>query len=184
MTLYQATQSDVLNVAELTSEESRATATPMMEQFIEIKAANPGSLLFYRMGDFYELFFEDAVDGGAGLALRTAAQKFEHLIQTVLLHLGFVLVLLEGRFQLRRLGRTHHLGQGAQDLSLGVIDVLERVVEQGVELGGELAIWSLTAKAIHDDAGNFKGYRGVGRDVTASRESRLRIEHMARHDPR
>lgn len=52
-----------------------------------------------------------------------------------------------------------------------------------VELGGELAIWSLTAKAIHDDAGNFMGYRGVGRDVTASRESRLRIEHMARHDP-
>ncbi len=34
--------------------------TPMMEQFIEIKAANPGSLLFYRMGDFYELFFDDA----------------------------------------------------------------------------------------------------------------------------
>lgn len=52
-----------------------------------------------------------------------------------------------------------------------------------VELGGELAIWSLTAKAIHDEAGNFMGYRGVGRDVTASRESRLRIEHMARHDP-
>ncbi len=35
-------------------------ATPMMEQFLEIKAANPGSLLFYRMGDFYELFFDDA----------------------------------------------------------------------------------------------------------------------------
>jgi DNA mismatch repair protein MutS len=34
--------------------------TPMMAQFIEIKAANPDSLLFYRMGDFYELFFEDA----------------------------------------------------------------------------------------------------------------------------
>ena len=32
----------------------------MMEQYIEIKAANPDSLLFYRMGDFYELFFEDA----------------------------------------------------------------------------------------------------------------------------
>lgn len=52
-----------------------------------------------------------------------------------------------------------------------------------VELGGELAIWSLTAKAIQDDEGQFCGYRGVGRDVTASRESRLRIEHMARHDP-
>ena len=34
--------------------------SPMLEQYIEIKAANPDSLLFYRMGDFYELFFEDA----------------------------------------------------------------------------------------------------------------------------
>ena len=35
-------------------------ATPSMAQFLEIKAANPGCLLFYRMGDFYELFFQDA----------------------------------------------------------------------------------------------------------------------------
>jgi DNA mismatch repair protein MutS len=34
--------------------------TPMMEQFIEIKGANPDCLLFYRMGDFYEMFFDDA----------------------------------------------------------------------------------------------------------------------------
>jgi DNA mismatch repair protein MutS len=34
--------------------------TPLMEQYLEIKAAHPGYLLFYRMGDFYELFFEDA----------------------------------------------------------------------------------------------------------------------------
>src|SRR5215510_4544940 len=40
--------------------EASARVTPMMEQFLEIKAANPGLLLFYRMGDFYELFFEDA----------------------------------------------------------------------------------------------------------------------------
>ena len=32
----------------------------MMEQYVEIKAANPDCLLFYRMGDFYELFFQDA----------------------------------------------------------------------------------------------------------------------------
>ena len=32
----------------------------MMEQYLEIKAGHPGLLLFYRMGDFYELFFEDA----------------------------------------------------------------------------------------------------------------------------
>src|SRR5256884_8864727 len=40
--------------------EGAARATPVMEQYIEIKAANPDCLLFYRMGDFYELFFEDA----------------------------------------------------------------------------------------------------------------------------
>jgi DNA mismatch repair protein MutS len=34
--------------------------TPMMGQYIEIKAANPDCLLFYRMGDFYEMFFDDA----------------------------------------------------------------------------------------------------------------------------
>ena len=32
----------------------------MMEQYLEIKAGHPGLLLFYRMGDFYELFFDDA----------------------------------------------------------------------------------------------------------------------------
>ena len=39
---------------------SDAVVTPMMKQYLEIKAANPDCLLFYRMGDFYELFFEDA----------------------------------------------------------------------------------------------------------------------------
>ncbi len=40
--------------------ESVGRATPVMEQYIEIKAAHPDCLLFYRMGDFYELFFADA----------------------------------------------------------------------------------------------------------------------------
>ena len=40
--------------------ETAARPTPMMAQYFEIKAVNSGSLLFYRMGDFYELFFEDA----------------------------------------------------------------------------------------------------------------------------
>jgi DNA mismatch repair protein MutS len=42
------------------SPETSARVTPMMEQYLEIKAAHPGLLLFYRMGDFYELFFDDA----------------------------------------------------------------------------------------------------------------------------
>jgi len=43
-----------------TATDELGRVTPMMEQYIEIKAANPDCLLFYRMGDFYELFFDDA----------------------------------------------------------------------------------------------------------------------------
>ncbi len=38
-----------------------AAASPVMAQYFEIKRAHPGSLLFFRMGDFFELFFDDAV---------------------------------------------------------------------------------------------------------------------------
>lgn len=41
--------------------------TPMMAQYLEIKAQTPGALLFYRMGDFYEMFFDDAVAAAAAL---------------------------------------------------------------------------------------------------------------------
>ena len=41
--------------------------TPMMAQYLAIREANPGALLFYRMGDFYEMFFEDAVSAAAAL---------------------------------------------------------------------------------------------------------------------
>src|ERR1022692_2978324 len=40
--------------------DGNGRVTPMMEQYIEIKTANPDCLLFYRMGDFYEMFFDDA----------------------------------------------------------------------------------------------------------------------------
>ncbi len=44
-------------------------ATPSMAQYLEIKAANPDSLLWYRMGDFYELFFEDAAVASRALGI-------------------------------------------------------------------------------------------------------------------
>ena len=40
----------------------KATHTPMMQQYLSIKADYPDLLLFYRMGDFYEMFFEDATE--------------------------------------------------------------------------------------------------------------------------
>src|SRR5215831_18536820 len=52
--------------------------TPMMEQYIEIKAANPDCLLFYRMGDFYELFFEDAEVAARALGI-VLTKRGKHL---------------------------------------------------------------------------------------------------------
>ncbi|RXJ72325.1 DNA mismatch repair protein MutS [Veronia nyctiphanis] len=40
--------------------QALANHTPMMQQYLKIKAKHPDELLFYRMGDFYELFFDDA----------------------------------------------------------------------------------------------------------------------------
>jgi DNA mismatch repair protein MutS len=43
-----------------TSKGGAKAETPMMQQYLRIKADHPGTLVFYRMGDFYELFFDDA----------------------------------------------------------------------------------------------------------------------------
>ncbi len=45
----------------------RDGTTPLMAQYWAIKRQHPGCLLFYRMGDFYELFFDDAVQAAAAL---------------------------------------------------------------------------------------------------------------------
>ena len=58
--------------------EPAARPTPVMEQYIEIKAANPDCLLFYRMGDFYELFFEDAEVASRALGI-VLTKRGKHL---------------------------------------------------------------------------------------------------------
>ena len=52
--------------------------TPMMAQYVEIKAANPDCLLFYRMGDFYELFFHDAEVASRALGI-VLTKRGKHL---------------------------------------------------------------------------------------------------------
>ena len=43
--------------------------TPMMEQYLEVKKQNPGCLLFFRLGDFYEMFFDDALTASKELEI-------------------------------------------------------------------------------------------------------------------
>src|SRR3977135_1977059 len=52
--------------------------TPMMEQYTEIKRAHPDCLLFYRMGDFYELFFQDAEVASRALGI-VLTKRGKHL---------------------------------------------------------------------------------------------------------
>ena len=60
------------------SKIAKGGVTPMMAQFLGIKADHPDSLLFYRMGDFYELFFEDAVKAAAALDI-ALTKRGKHL---------------------------------------------------------------------------------------------------------
>ena len=53
---------------------SLANHTPVMQQYLRIKAEHPNALLFYRMGDFYELFFDDAKEASQLLDITLTAR--------------------------------------------------------------------------------------------------------------
>jgi DNA mismatch repair protein MutS len=53
------------------------TPTPMLRQYQELKRQHPGTLLFFRLGDFYELFFDDAVVGARELQITLTARHKE-----------------------------------------------------------------------------------------------------------
>jgi len=59
-----------------------SNVTPMMAQYLEIKAQYPDALLFYRMGDFYELFFDDAVAAAEALDI-ALTKRGKHLEQDI-----------------------------------------------------------------------------------------------------
>src|SRR5262249_14441836 len=52
-------------------------ATPMLRQYLEIKKLYPGTILFFRLGDFYEMFNEDALIGSRELEITLTARQKE-----------------------------------------------------------------------------------------------------------
>ena len=100
--------------------------TPMMQQYLGIKANHADALLFYRMGDFYELFHEDAEVGSEvmGLALTSRDKNAENPIPMA----GFPWHQLEDN--LRKMLRAGHkvtVAEQEQELREGA-KLLERVV--------------------------------------------------------
>lgn len=60
------------NAAPLTEKKKNPAAekpSPVIAQYLELKAVNPGYILFYQLGDFYELFFDDAIEASEKLGL-------------------------------------------------------------------------------------------------------------------
>jgi DNA mismatch repair protein MutS len=55
--------------------EIAQAATPMMRQYLETKARYPDAILFFRLGDFYEMFFEDAVRASEALQITLTARS-------------------------------------------------------------------------------------------------------------
>src|ERR1044071_1316316 len=56
---------------------TNSALTPMLRQYQELKRQHPGALLFFRLGDFYELFFEDALTRARGLEITLPARHKE-----------------------------------------------------------------------------------------------------------
>ncbi|HJS25162.1 MAG TPA: hypothetical protein VJ751_12460, partial [Pyrinomonadaceae bacterium] len=56
---------------------NHANSTPMLRQYQELKQQHPGTLLFFRLGDFYELFFDDALTGSRELQITLTARHKE-----------------------------------------------------------------------------------------------------------
>src|SRR5215475_4742868 len=54
-----------------------SSTTPMVRQYKELKAQHPGTLLFFRLGDFYELFFDNAITGSRELQITLTARHKE-----------------------------------------------------------------------------------------------------------
>ena len=79
------------------SQEKSPNTTPMMQRYLEVKSQNPGTLLLFRMGDFYELFYEDAQEAARvlGLTLTSRDKASDNPIPMA----GFPYHALEGYLQ-------------------------------------------------------------------------------------
>src|ERR671929_13450 len=97
--------------------EIAQAATPMMRQYLETKARYPDALLFFRLGDFYELFFEDALTASEALQITlTARSKGDDKVPMcgVPHHAarGYVAKLLERGFKVAICDQVEEPGKG------------------------------------------------------------------------
>ncbi len=138
--------------------------TPMMAQYLEIKAQNPGALLFYRMGDFYEMFFDDAVAAAAALDIALTKRGFHQgepiAMCGVPVHSaeGYLLTLIRKGF---RVAIAEQLEDPAEAKKRGYKSVVKRDVVRLVT-PGTLTEDSLLEARRHNFLAAFAEVRDMG----------------------
>ena len=163
--------------------------SPMMAQYLAIKAEHPDALLFYRMGDFYEMFFEDAAAAAAALDI-ALTKRGQHLGQDIAMcgvpaHSaeGYLLTLIRKGF---RVAVCEQMEDPAEARKRGSKSVVRREVTRLVT-PGTLTEESLLESRRHNFLAAFAEIRGEGAlawvdvstgDVTAAPCARVALGPM------
>ncbi|PJN93692.1 DNA mismatch repair protein MutS, partial [Amaricoccus sp. HAR-UPW-R2A-40] len=136
----------------------------MMAQYLEIKAAHPDALLFYRMGDFYEMFFTDAEAAAAALDI-ALTRRGQHLGQDIPMcgvpvHAaeGYLLTLIRKGF---RVAVCEQMEDPAEARKRGAKSVVRREVIRLVT-PGTLTEDSLLEARRHNYLVSYTEVRGEG----------------------
>ena len=139
------------------------SVTPMMAQYLEIKSGYPDALLFYRMGDFYELFFDDAIKAAAALDI-TLTKRGKHLGEDIPMcgvpvHAaeGYLLTLIRKGF---RVAVGEQMENPAEAKKRGSKSVVRREVVRLVT-PGTLSEDALLDARRHNFLASFAEVRGV-----------------------
>ena len=144
--------------------DDNPNVSPMMAQYLEIKAQHPDALLFYRMGDFYEMFFADAEAASAALDI-ALTKRGQHLGQDIPMcgvpvHAaeGYLLTLIRKGF---RVAVCEQMEDPAEARKRGAKSVVRREVVRLVT-PGTLTEESLLEARRHNYLAAFAEVRGEG----------------------
>src|SRR5215475_13651810 len=122
------------------SPDKPSQLTPMLRQYHEIKKQHPGTLLFFRLGDFYELFFDDALIGSREMEITLTARHKErgNPVQMCRVHYhaaqGYIAKLVKKGYRVAICEQTEDPKSGAKLLRREVI----RVITPGTALENQL----------------------------------------------
>ena len=143
---------------------AKPAMTPMMAQYLEIKGQYPEALLFYRMGDFYELFFDDAVAAAESLDI-ALTKRGKHLGKDIAMcgvpvHAaeGYLLTLIRKGFRVAVCEQMENPSEAKKRGSKGVVkrDVVRLVTP------GTLTEENLLEARRHNYLASFADVRGEG----------------------